>query len=125
MIYGRLHLTRDAPLAAALILQFLAESRSTLGALVDERASYRIVKRTIPREGLGVEKALAAIAAAAPSGAEVDRQDGIRLEWSDGSWIHARPSGTEPIFRVMAEAPREELADERADWIEALVRREA
>lgn len=124
VIYGGLHLTRDAPLAAALILQFLAESRSTLGAVVDERASYRIVKRTIPREGLGVEKALAAIAAAAPSRAEVDRQDGIRLEWPDGSWIHARPSGTEPIFRVMAEAPREELADERADWIEALVRRE-
>ena len=123
VIYGGLHLTRDAPVAAALILQFLAESRSTLGAVVDERASYRIVKRTISREGLGVEEALAAIAAAAPSGAEVDRQDGIRLEWPDGSWVHARPSGTEPIFRIMAEAPREALADERADWVDALVRR--
>ena len=125
VIYGGLHHTRDAPLAAALILQFLAESRSTLGAVVDARASYRIVKRTISREGLAVEEALAAIAAAAPSGAEVDRQDGIRLEWPDGSWIQARPSGTEPIFRIMAEAPREALADERADWIDALVRRGA
>ncbi len=123
VIYAGLHLTRDAPLAAALILQFLAESRSTLGAVVDERASYRIVKRTISREGLGTEEALAAIAAAAPSGTELDRQDGIRLEWPDGSWIHARPSGTEPIFRIMAEASREELAHERADWIDALVRR--
>ena len=122
VIYGGLHLTRDAPLAAALILQFLAESRSTLGAVVGERASYRIVKRTISREGLGMEESLAAIAAAAPSEAEMDRQDGIRLEWPDGSWIHARPSGTEPIFRIMAEAPGEELAGERADWIDALVR---
>ena len=123
VIYGGLHLTRDAPLAAALILQFLAESRSTLGAVVGERASYRIVKRTISREGLGMEESLAAIAAAAPSEAEMDRQDGIRLEWPDGSWIHARPSGTEPIFRIMAEASGEELAGERADWIDALVRR--
>lgn len=122
VIYGGLHLTRDAPLAAALILQFLAESGSTLGATVDERPSYRIVKRMISRDGLGVEEALAAIAAAAPSGADVDRQDGIRLDWPDGSWIHARPSGTEPIFRIMAEAPGEELADERADWVDALVR---
>ncbi len=123
VIYGGLHLTRDAPLAAALILQFLAESGSTLGAAVDERPSYRIVKRTISREGLGIEEALAAVAAAAPSGAVVDRQDGVRLEWPDGSWIHARPSGTEPIFRIMAEATREALAHERADWVNALVRR--
>ncbi|MYA32602.1 MAG: phosphoglucosamine mutase [Gemmatimonadales bacterium] len=122
VIYGGLHLTRDAPLAAALILQFLAESGSTLGAAVDERPSYRIVKRTISRDGLGIEEALAAVEAAAPSGAAVDRQDGIRLEWPDGSWIHARPSGTEPIFRIMAEATGEALADERADWVDALVR---
>ena len=123
VIYGGLHLTRDAPLSAALILQFLAESGATLGAIVADRASYRIVKRTIPREGLSVDEGLAAIAAAAPSGAEMDRQDGIRLDWPDGSWIHARPSGTEPIFRVMAEASGAELAGERADWIETLVRR--
>ncbi|MDE2663502.1 MAG: phosphoglucosamine mutase [Gemmatimonadota bacterium] len=122
VIYGGLHLTRDAPLAAALILQFLAESGSSLGAAVDERPSYRIVKRTISREGLGIEEALAAVAAAAPSGAVVDPQDGIRIDWPDGSWIHARPSGTEPIFRIMAEATGQALADERADWVDALVR---
>ena len=122
VIYRALHLTRDAPLAAALILQFLAESGSTLGTVIAERPSYRILKRTISRDGLSTEEALAAIAGAAPSGAEMDRQDGIRLDWPDGSWIHARPSGTEPIFRIMAEAPGEELASERADWVESLVR---
>ena len=29
--------------------------------------------------------------------------DGIRVDWED-SWIHVRPSGTEPIVRVIAEA---------------------
>ncbi len=123
VIYGGLHLTRDAPLAAVLILQFLAENDAALSATVDARPSYHIVKRTISREGLSVAEALAAIATAVPSGAEMDRQDGIRLDWPDGSWIHARPSGTEPIFRIMAEAPGKALAGERADWIETLVRR--
>jgi phosphomannomutase len=36
--------------------------------------------------------------------AQVDMQDGLRLAWSD-RWLHVRPSGTEPIIRLIAEAP--------------------
>ena len=36
--------------------------------------------------------------------AEADTQDGLRLAWPD-RWVHVRPSGTEPIVRVIAEAP--------------------
>jgi phosphomannomutase len=43
--------------------------------------------------------------------AEADTQDGLRLGWPD-RWVHIRPSGTEPIVRVIAEAPtRPEAAD--------------
>ncbi len=38
--------------------------------------------------------------------AAVDTQDGLRLSWPD-RWVHVRPSGTEPIVRVIAEAPTE------------------
>jgi phosphomannomutase len=40
------------------------------------------------------------------SDAEVDTQDGLRLSWKD-RWVHVRPSGTEPIVRVIAEGPTE------------------
>jgi phosphomannomutase len=36
-------------------------------------------------------------------------QDGLRLAWPD-RWIHVRPSGTEPVVRVIAEAPTEGAA---------------
>ena len=36
--------------------------------------------------------------------AEVDERDGLRLGWAD-RWLHLRPSGTEPIVRLIAEAP--------------------
>ena len=44
------------------------------------------------------------------SDAEVDTQDGLRLTWPD-RWVHIRPSGTEPIVRVIAEAPSAEDAE--------------
>jgi phosphomannomutase len=37
--------------------------------------------------------------------AEADRQDGLRLTWpAERKWAHLRPSGTEPIVRVICEA---------------------
>ncbi len=44
-------------------------------------------------------------------GAAADTQDGLRLAWPD-RWVHVRPSGTEPIVRVIAEAPTAEEAGE-------------
>jgi phosphomannomutase len=35
----------------------------------------------------------------------------LRLSWKD-RWVHVRPSGTEPIVRVIAEAPSTEDAHE-------------
>ncbi|MGH9258696.1 MAG: phosphoglucosamine mutase, partial [Acidimicrobiales bacterium] len=36
--------------------------------------------------------------------AAADTRDGLRLAWSD-RWLHVRPSNTEPIVRLIAEAP--------------------
>ena len=36
---------------------------------------------------------------------EIVRKDGTRLDFVDGSWLLLRPSGTEPVVRVYAEAP--------------------
>jgi phosphomannomutase len=49
-----------------------------------------------------------ALQAAFPDAA-ADMQDGLRLAWPD-RWVHIRPSGTEPIVRVIAEAPTADAA---------------
>ncbi len=36
--------------------------------------------------------------------ATTDTRDGLRLAWAD-CWLHVRPSNTEPIIRLIAEAP--------------------
>lgn len=110
VILPDLHLGRDAPLAAALILQLLHESNGTLSAVVAQYPHYRIVKDKLDRPAAPLDAVYASIRSAL-SGAEVDTQDGLRLTWPD-RWVHVRPSGTEPIVRVIAEAPTEEGARE-------------
>ncbi len=105
VILPDVHLTRDAPVAAALILQLLTESEESLGALADGIGSYEIVKEKVPRPpgSLGAVYEQLAAELDAP---QIDRQDGLRLAWpEERRWVHLRPSGTEPVVRIIAEAP--------------------
>lgn len=110
VILPALHHTRDAPLAVALILQHIVDEAVSASAAAARWPTYTIVKVKVsfPREAL--ELAFAALEQ--DLGAEaVDRTDGIRLAWpARGAWLHVRPSGTEPVVRLIAEAREEEGA---------------
>jgi phosphomannomutase len=103
VILPELHLGRDAPLGAALVLQLLIEEGRPLSAIVRDHPSYVIVKDKLDRPDASLDTVYDALRKAFP-GAEADTQDGLRLAWPD-RWVHVRPSGTEPIVRVIAEAP--------------------
>ncbi|HUO51056.1 MAG TPA: hypothetical protein VMT93_00935, partial [Gemmatimonadaceae bacterium] len=108
VILAELHLGRDAPVAVALILQMLAEDGEPLSKVVARYPSYAIVKDKLDRPAAPLDAVYAALRKAFPD-AEPDTQDGLRLAWPD-RWVHVRPSGTEPIVRVIAEAPTEAAA---------------
>ena len=110
VILTELHLGRDAPVAVALILQLLVEDGEPLSKIVARYPSYRIVKDKLARPKAPLDAVYAALRKAFAD-AEVDTQDGLRLSWPD-RWVHVRPSGTEPIVRVIAEAPTEAAARE-------------
>lgn len=105
VIHPRLQHTRDAPAAAALILQHLLDEGRPLSEAVSRWPTYSIVKEKVafPREALAdayreLEEGLE------PD--EADRSDGLRLAWpGKRAWLHVRPSGTEPVVRLIAEAP--------------------
>jgi phosphomannomutase len=108
VILSDLHLGRDAPAGAALILQLLADENRSLSAIVASYPRYIIVKDKLDRPKGSLDEVYGALKAVFP-GAAVDTQDGLRLTWPD-RWVHVRPSGTEPIVRVIAEAPSAEDA---------------
>jgi phosphomannomutase len=112
VILPDLHHTRDAPLAAALVLQHLADQDVSVSASVARWPRYFIVKEKLafPREAL--EEAYRALEDDLRAD-EKDSTDGLRLAWRDRrAWLHVRPSGTEPVVRLIAETPDAESARE-------------
>ena len=108
VMHPALHAGRDAPLAAALVLALLARTGKSVSELVAQSPRYAIVKAKIPR-GAGLDGAYAALRRRF-SDATADAQDGLRLAWPD-RWLHVRPSNTEPIIRLIAEAPSSAQAE--------------
>jgi phosphomannomutase len=121
VILPALHHTRDAPVGAALILQHLVDTGLPLSEAAARWPRYSIVKtkRSFPREAL--DGAYAALVEDLGADAE-DRSDGLRLAWGSArSWLHVRPSGTEPVVRLIAEAPESRDAQALVDRAGAIL----
>ncbi|MCA9230944.1 MAG: phosphoglucosamine mutase [Planctomycetales bacterium] len=106
----RVGLVRDSFVGMALLLDAMASREQPISALAAELPSYAIHKSKIDLPAEKVASALDALenhfADAAP-----DRLDGLRLDWPN-KWLLIRASNTEPIVRVVAEAPTETEAAE-------------
>jgi len=99
----RVGLVRDSFVGMALVLAAMARRGKKVSELAGELPRYEIVKKTAT---LQAEKLAAATTAVAGhfSDARTDRLDGLRLDWPD-RWLIVRGSKTEPIVRIIAEAP--------------------
>ncbi|MCH5376092.1 MAG: phosphoglucosamine mutase [Planctomycetes bacterium] len=109
----RVGYVRDSFVGMALILDAMAARELPLSQMADELPRYTIVKTKFPLlidQLPSVEELLRNRFA----DAEVDRQDGLRLDWP-GRWLLIRPSNTEPIVRVIAEAETEAAASQLCD----------
>jgi phosphomannomutase len=104
VIDPRVGWVRDPFIGMGFVLQLLADTGKTLSQLVAELPRYAIVKDkyTVSRDHL--PKLLLAMQELWPD-AECNDLDGVRLGWRD-RWVHVRASNTEPIVRVIAEAPQ-------------------
>jgi phosphomannomutase len=106
IILPSVHLGRDSLVGIALALSALANFDGTISQKKNAMPKYEIVKRRIDLESSEqisalLQKVEATFAATAKS---INREDGLRIDFAK-SWIHARASNTEPILRLIAEAP--------------------
>ncbi len=104
LIFPAFQLARDGAMALAATLDLLARKNATLAEAVAGVPRYHLVKETVGCPVAMREKVLARVAAQLAAGGDrIETLDGVKLRTGDG-WLLLRPSGTEPIFRVTAEA---------------------
>lgn len=109
IIYPTINTVRDSFTGLALVLELLAERNKKVSELVAEVPQYFIKKDKWP-VGADLEQVYAKLKTNFQS-ATIDEQDGIRFDFPDSSWIHLRPSNTEPIIRLFGEAKTEGRID--------------
>ncbi len=119
----RVGYVRDSLVGMALVLEAMAQTGLSVAALADQLPRYEIVKTKVPLEPGKVREALDRLERHF-SDARSDRLDGLRLDWPD-RWLLVRPSNTEPICRIVAEARTEpdarHLAHQAVQLLSSLV----
>jgi phosphomannomutase/phosphoglucomutase len=113
LIFPKHQYCRDAAMAAAKIVEIVAKQKRPFSELIDELPKYHQFKTKISCPNELKEKALIVFAKAMED-KNVDQTDGVKIIY-DSSWVLVRPSGTEPIYRIFAEAHRQEAAEKLAE----------
>ncbi len=109
IIYPAISTVRDGLAGMALILELMADTGLSLSKLASQFPAYYMVK-----EKLSCDEDPAFLLKKLEqtySSERTDTQDGLKVIRSR-SWVHVRPSNTEPILRCYAEAPSESEARE-------------
>lgn len=106
VIYPKINLVRDGFVGICLILELLAETNKKLTELIDELPKYYIKKDKWPVEG-SLEEMIVKLKNSFKEAKTIEI-DGIRLDFSDKTWLHLHPSNTEPIIRLFGEATTKE-----------------
>jgi phosphomannomutase/phosphoglucomutase len=110
LIFPNHQYCRDAAMAAATVIEIVASSNKKLSELIKELPKYHQVKTKVNCPHDLKESALSEFANRMKD-REVDQTDGVKIVM-DKAWVLVRPSGTEPIYRVFAEAESQEKAKE-------------
>jgi phosphomannomutase / phosphoglucomutase len=115
LVFPAFQLARDGAMAVAATLDLLARTGRPLADLLREIPHYTLVKEKVACPAEFRDRVLARVAESMGSTAErVVTIDGLKA-YLPGGWVLLRPSGTEPIFRISAEAKEPARARALAD----------
>ncbi len=107
-----IHPCRDSFVGMGIILESLAEKGKTVSQLVAELPGFVMVKETVECSTEIAHSVVTSIRKKHTQDGKLDTMDGLKITYPDGSWIHIRPSNTEPAMRLTAESPCTERARE-------------
>jgi phosphomannomutase len=114
VISPEIHLGRDSLAGIGYLLEMMAERKMPISLIRGTLPDYVMKKGKVKVEGIYETSSMLDILARENRDAGSDRRDGLRLDFTgnhrfSGGWVHLRASNTEPIFRIIAEAPEEKM----------------
>jgi len=125
LIFPEHQFCRDGGMAAAKMIEILARRNETLSKLVANLTQYHLFKTSVSHPAGKKEKILEEVRKRT-SDLKTLTIDGVKIIHEDG-WVLIRPSGTELIFRIFAEAKTEErakkLGSEGVDMVQDIIRK--
>jgi phosphomannomutase/phosphoglucomutase len=104
-MYGKYNQVRDGAMTLALALDLLSFSGKTVS---EETKLLPLSFTTKDKVVCSRENASRLIKVLADQNQNSDTTDGIKITFDKKNWIMVRPSGTEPIIRIYAEADSQE-----------------
>lgn len=110
---------RDSFVGIGHVLQLLAEEDAPLSKLVEQLPRYAMIKRKAPLQRERLDAIYSALKQHFGAGL-FNTSDGLRIDLPEG-WLHIRPSNTEPIVRIIAEADDVRAAERLADTAEQVM----
>ena len=121
VIWPRVHACRDSFSAAGLILEMMAASGKKISELRDEIPYYVVLKDKVEATSEEAHRIVGGLRRRY-AGENINTLDGLKIQFAESS-VHLRPSNTEPVIRIQAEAKtREEAARLVASFREEILR---
>ncbi len=118
-IYPEHQYVRDSFMTLALILEVLAREGRKLSNLFNELPRYVPLKTKVPMNREDAYKVIERLKERY-SNVKLITVDGVKAIFEDG-WVLVRPSGTEPVLRIMAEAKSEERVREIVEDVKNVI----
>jgi len=124
-MYGRHNQVRDGCMTLALMLDLLANSGRTIGENLELLPEFFTTKDKV---SCTKQEAKMLVRELKKEHKNHDTTDGIKIIFDEKNWVMIRPSGTEPIARVYAEADSQQKLDRMMvkyiEKVKAILRRQ-
>ncbi len=119
VIYPKVGWGRDSLVGIVVALKHLAEKKQTVSQIVSTYPSYTMLREKIEAgskdEVSSLIKSIETLFKEYPQ----NTQDGVKVIMPE-SWVHVRPSNTEPIVRIFIETPASQNGKEIFEKIQRL-----
>lgn len=110
VIYAACHRGRDSIVGLALITALLRKRNQTLDEACAALPAFTMVKQKVALDDRSKAAPTLKRLVEVFDDATISTEDGVHLAWPD-RWAHIRASNTEPIMRIIAEAPDQTSVD--------------